>query len=176
MRASFLLLPIALLFTIPPQAAAWQQNSNSVAAADKAQTAAPTSNNSSDDKPREKVKAGTSPATGQISTPGAAAAPQKPASTGGKSPAAVSSAMPYPENERLREQVQSTLRSEPSLAGSRLEVNVNDSQIELSGSVATAREKETARRIAQSYGNNRRVVDSKVNVQSGGTQSSRGER
>jgi osmotically-inducible protein OsmY len=79
---------------------------------------------------------------------------------------AIQSSVAHSENDRLREQIQSTLRKEPSLASSRVEVEVNSSQIVLSGSVPTQREKQAAYRLAQSYGNNRRVVDDKVNVQS----------
>jgi len=170
MRASFLLLPIALLFTLPPRAAAWQHSSNY--AADKAQTTAPTANNSSDAKVREKVRAETSPASGQTPTPGAVAGNAQSGSSGGN-PSAIRAVIPSPENEKLRGQIQNTLRNEPSLAGSRLDVKVTDTQIELSGSVPTGREKEVAHRLVQSYGNNRRVVDSKVDVQSGGAQSQR---
>jgi hypothetical protein len=168
MRSSFLLVLIPLLFAIPPQAAAWQQNSNPVPAADKAQAAAPTANNSGDAKLGEKVKAVSSPATGQTPAPAAVAGSSQPGSTG-ENPSAIRAVIPSPENEKLRGQIQNTLRNEPSLAGSRLDVAVTDSEIELSGSVPTGREKEAARRLAQSYDNNRRVVDSKVNVRSGAT-------
>jgi len=168
MQASFLSLLSALLFTISLQAAGWQQNSPPKDAGGEARTAAPAASSSSDNKPREKVKA--SPVAGQTSMREAVAENAQPGSSGGSSPA-IKAAIPSPANEELRGRIQDTLRNEPSLAGSRLDVTVTDSQIELSGNVPTAREKETARRIAQSYGNNRRVVDSKVNVKSGGAQS-----
>jgi osmotically-inducible protein OsmY len=38
-------------------------------------------------------------------------------------------------------------------------VNVTDSTIELSGTVPTGKEKQTAKRIAQSYAGNRKVID-----------------
>ena len=79
---------------------------------------------------------------------------------------------PDGDNQKLREQILNVLRAHSSLASSSFEVEVSDSQIELSGSVPTAREKEIARRIAQSYGNNRSVADTKVGVQNaGGAQS-----
>jgi osmotically-inducible protein OsmY len=106
--------------------------------------------------------------TASAGDPGASTpADAKTASAGGPGSAALGSAT-GPENERLRQQIQSTLRNEPSLARSPLDVEVTGSQIVLSGIVPTARDKQTARRIAQSYGNNRRVVDSKVSVQSAG--------
>ena len=75
---------------------------------------------------------------------------------------------PDGDNQKLREQILNVLRAHSSLASSSFEVEVSDSQIELSGSVPTAREKEIARRIAQSYGNNRSVVDAKIDVRNAG--------
>jgi hypothetical protein len=98
-----------------------------------------------------------SPATGETAIPGEAAILGGVASAG--------------ENQELREQILNALHAHSSLASSTIDVEVSDSQIVLSGSVPTARERETARRIAQSYGNNRSVVDSKIGVRNiGGTQ------
>ncbi len=83
---------------------------------------------------------------------------------------AVSRQMPAPplapdgDNQEIQGQIQSALRAQSSLGSSSLEVKVTDSQIELAGSVPTAREKETARRVAQSYGNNRTVEDKNIIV------------
>jgi hypothetical protein len=75
------------------------------------------------------------------------------------------------DNQELRERILNALHAHSSLASSTIDVEVSDSWIVLSGSVPTAREKETARRIAQSYGNNRSVVDSKIGVRNiGGAQ------
>ena len=71
---------------------------------------------------------------------------------------------PDGDNEQIQGRILKALRAQPSLANSSFEVKVSDSKIELSGSVPTAREKETARRIAQSYGNNRNVGDAQVIV------------
>jgi osmotically-inducible protein OsmY len=71
---------------------------------------------------------------------------------------------PDGDNQEVRGRILSALRAQSSLASSTFEVNVTDSQIELSGSVPTAREKEIARRIAQSYGNNRGVAAAKIVV------------
>jgi hypothetical protein len=79
---------------------------------------------------------------------------------------------PAGDNQELRGQILNGLHAHSSLASSTIDVEVSDSRIVLSGSVPSAREKETARRIAQSYGNNRSVVDSKIGVWNiGGTQS-----
>jgi Flp pilus assembly secretin CpaC len=72
------------------------------------------------------------------------------------------------ENQKLREQILNALRADSSLASSSFNVEVSGSQIVLSGSVPTAREKETARRIAQSYGNNRGVGAAKIDVRNAG--------
>ena len=99
-----------------------------------------------------------SPATGETATPGETAI------FGGPSPAG--------DNQELCGQILNALHAHSSLASSTIDVEVSDSRIVLSGSVPSAREKETARRIAQSYGNNRSVVDSKIGIRNnGGTQS-----
>ena len=91
-----------------------------------------------------------SPATGKTPAPGEAAILGGPASA--------------EDNQELREQILNALHAHSSLASSTIDVEVSGSRIVLSGSVPTAREKEIARRIAQSYGNNRSVVDSKIGV------------
>ena len=78
------------------------------------------------------------------------------------------SSAPEGENQKLREQILNALRADSSLASSSFNVEVSGSQIVLSGSVPTAREKETARRIAQSYGNNRSVGATKIDVRNAG--------
>lgn len=72
------------------------------------------------------------------------------------------------DNQELCGKIMNGLRAQPALASSSFDVEVSDSRIEISGSVPTAREKEIARRIAQSYGNNRSVVDTKVAVRNAG--------
>lgn len=72
------------------------------------------------------------------------------------------------ENQKLREQILNALRADSSLASSSFSVEVSGSQIVIGGSVPTAREKETARRIAQSYGNNRGVSAAGIDVRNAG--------
>jgi osmotically-inducible protein OsmY len=105
---------------------------------------------------------GSSPATGETATPSGAAAED-----GSQSTPAFRLA-PDGDNQKLREQILNVIQEDSSLASSNLDVDVSDSQIELSGSVPTAHEKEIARRIAQSYGNNRSVRDAKVSVRNAG--------
>jgi len=59
----------------------------------------------------------------------------------------------------LKGQLDQAYQSEPSLSGSNIQVEVTDTAIQLSGSVPTAKEKTTAKRIAQSYSGNRKVVE-----------------
>lgn len=59
----------------------------------------------------------------------------------------------------LKGQLESAYQAEPTLTGSNIQVNVSDTTVELSGSVPTGKEKITAKRIAQSYAGNRKVVD-----------------
>lgn len=75
---------------------------------------------------------------------------------------------PDDDNQKLREKILNVLRAHSSLASSNFNVEVSDSRIELSGSVPTAREKEIARRIAQSFGNNRTVAAAKIEVRNAG--------
>ena len=67
---------------------------------------------------------------------------------------------PDVDSGTLRSQIDSALKSDPSLEKSQLNVDVNDTQITLSGSVPSGKEKQTAMRIAQSYAGNRKVKDS----------------
>jgi hypothetical protein len=60
------------------------------------------------------------------------------------------------------------------LSSSNVNVNVTDSTIELSGTVATGKEKQTAERIAQSYAGNRKIVD-RITVTGNGNASPTGQ-
>lgn len=59
----------------------------------------------------------------------------------------------------IQMQVQNALQKEPTLSSDSITVAVSDDAIELNGNVATSKEKQTARRIAQSYAGNRKVKD-----------------
>lgn len=59
----------------------------------------------------------------------------------------------------LQSQIQNALKNEPTLINNNLNVSVSDDQIDLAGTVATAKEKLTAERIAESYAGNRKVKD-----------------
>jgi hypothetical protein len=75
------------------------------------------------------------------------------------------------DSATLQTTIQDKLKSEPLLSSSTVNVNVTDSTIELSGTVATGKEKQTAERIAQSYAGNRKVVD-RITVTGNGNSSS----
>lgn len=59
----------------------------------------------------------------------------------------------------LAGQIQTALKNEPTLANDNIMVNVTDDVITLTGTAASGKDKQTARRIAESYAANRRVVD-----------------
>jgi osmotically-inducible protein OsmY len=63
------------------------------------------------------------------------------------------------EHNDLVGQIQTALRNEPTLANDNVMVNITDDTVDLSGTVATGKEKQTAKRIAESFAANRRVVD-----------------
>lgn len=64
-----------------------------------------------------------------------------------------------PDSKSLQGQIQTSLKNDPTLANENVTVNVTPERIELSGSVPTGKEKQTARRIAESYAAERKVVD-----------------
>ena len=67
------------------------------------------------------------------------------------------------QGDTLQSEIENAYSKEPTLAHSSIGVKVTPSEIQLSGKAENAKQKATARRIAQSYANNRRVVD-KVTV------------
>lgn len=82
----------------------------------------------------------------------------------GQSPTVPQGEAPLPssnvsDSASLQQQLDQAYQSEPSLNGSRINVAVSDSQVQLSGSVPTNKDKITAERIAKSYAGNRKVVD-----------------
>lgn len=62
-------------------------------------------------------------------------------------------------DDQLQQQIQTALKNEPTLANDNINVNIAADKIELTGDVATGKEKKTAKRIAESYAANRKVVD-----------------
>jgi osmotically-inducible protein OsmY len=59
----------------------------------------------------------------------------------------------------LQNQIQNALRNEPTLGNDNLNVTVSEDEIDVAGTVATAKEKLTAKRIVQSYAGNRKVKE-----------------
>jgi hypothetical protein len=62
-------------------------------------------------------------------------------------------------SDQVRSDIQTALRNEPTLTSANVSVNVTDDSIELNGSVPSAKDRDEAKRIAQSFAGNRRVVD-----------------
>ncbi len=62
-------------------------------------------------------------------------------------------------NAALQGRIQQALQNEPTLSASHVSVSVTDSAIELSGTAASTKDKETAERIAQSFDGNRKFTD-----------------
>ena len=63
------------------------------------------------------------------------------------------------DSATLKGQLESAFQAEPTLTGSNIQVSVSDTTVVLNGSVPSGKEKITAKRIAQSYAGNRKVVD-----------------
>ncbi len=60
----------------------------------------------------------------------------------------------------LQSQIANALRDEPALSNSHIVVNVTAESIDLSGTVGSGKDKQTAERIAQSFDGNRKLNDS----------------
>src|SRR5262249_53889207 len=66
---------------------------------------------------------------------------------------------PLASTATLKGQIENALRNDAQVGSSKLNVNVTDTTIELSGNVPTGRERTAAYRIAQWFAFNRRVQD-----------------
>jgi osmotically-inducible protein OsmY len=121
--------------------------------------------------------AGNTSAASGTQTSSGTTAPSASASTQSSTSASRSSGLPASDqpaasdSATLQTTIQDKLKSEPLLSSSTVNVNVTDSTIELSGTVSTGKEKQTAERIAQSYAGNRKVVD-RITVTGNGNSSS----
>ena len=62
-----------------------------------------------------------------------------------------------PDREQLRQRIETALRNESSLTGTRLIVNVSDDAVDVSGNTDTNKQRLAARRIVQSFAGNMRV-------------------
>jgi hypothetical protein len=62
----------------------------------------------------------------------------------------------------LAGQIETALHDETALAGNRILVSVNETEIVLSGSVANRKQRRTADRIAESFAVNRKMIDKLV--------------
>jgi osmotically-inducible protein OsmY len=113
----------------------------------------------------------TAPATNQSATGSNAIG----ANVGGASSVSPASGAPagisINDSATLQSQIQNAMQNEPTLRNDSVNVTVNDSTIELSGSVQNSKEKETARRIASSFAGNRRLKD-RITLSGKGTASS----
>lgn len=64
-----------------------------------------------------------------------------------------------PDNASLQGQLQTAFKNDPNLRNDNVTTNVTDDTIELTGTVANGKERQTAKAIAESYAGNRKVVD-----------------
>jgi hypothetical protein len=65
-------------------------------------------------------------------------------------------------NAGLQSRINDALRNEPTLGASHVTANVSDSGIDLSGTVGSVKDKQTAERIASSFDGNRKITDNIV--------------
>lgn len=83
--------------------------------------------------------------------------------------APIANATTNSEDTELAPEIESALHSDPVLANRQLHAQVTDTEIILTGAVATGKEKQDAQRIAESYAANRRVVNKIAITGQGGT-------
>ncbi len=110
----------------------------------------------------------TSPGTAsqQSTTPSTSSGSQSSSQTGTGTGTGTASGMPQSDvnaastdNTTLQSQIQGALKNEPTLANDAIVVVVSDNAVDLSGTAGSKKERQTAKRIAQSYANNRKVMD-----------------
>jgi BON domain len=65
-------------------------------------------------------------------------------------------------NTTLQARIEDAIRNEPTLGNSHVAINVTDSSINLTGTVGSSNDRETAERIAQSFDGNRKLNDKLV--------------
>ena len=100
------------------------------------------------------------PATASYAADGQKAEPnaQAPAVPQANNPASLNPPDPA-TNAALQGRIQQALQNDSTLSSSHVSVSVTDSAIELSGTAASIKDKETAERIAQSFDGNRKFTD-----------------
>jgi osmotically-inducible protein OsmY len=64
-----------------------------------------------------------------------------------------------PDNASLQGQLQAAFKNDANLRNDHIATNVTDDTIELTGTVASGKERQSAKAIAESYAGNRKVVD-----------------
>ena len=69
-----------------------------------------------------------------------------------------------PPSAEIQTQIQNKLATEPLLTSTSVAASVDDKSVVLSGSVENEQQHDLARRIAESYAGNRRIVD-KIQIQ-----------
>ena len=65
-------------------------------------------------------------------------------------------------NAALQSRINDALRNEPTLGASHVVSNVSDTGIDLSGTVGSTKDRQTAERIASSFDGNRKLTDNIV--------------
>lgn len=99
---------------------------------------------------------GSQPAT----TAGSPGMPQSDVNAGQSSnPAGQTGAMGAGSSSDLQGQIENAIKADTSLSSCNTNVNVTDTQIELTGTRPTGKERQSAKRTAQSFAGNRKVVD-----------------
>ncbi len=104
--------------------------------------------------------------TGSVATPSQQSS--TPDSTASQAAGSASATPAASGSEQVKSDIQTAFRNEPTLTSTNVSVSVTDDSIQLSGSAPSAKDRDEAKRIAQSFAGNRKVVD---NIQVSGSPS-----
>jgi len=111
---------------------------------------APSSQSSS---PSASPSSSSSDQSGQSSSTGSSSAVGSPAGQSGSTTGATES------SDQVKNDIQTAFRNEPTLTSSGVSVDVSSDTVTLSGSVPSQKDRDEAKRIAQSFAGSRKVVD-----------------
>ncbi len=108
------------------------------------------------------------PSTNPGTTPGsnaggtsqpAGAVTQNSGGAQGSNPGAPEVGTTMPDNASLQGQIQNAFKNDPNLKNTNVVTTVTDESIELTGNVATGKDRQAAKAIAESYAGHRKIVD-----------------
>jgi hypothetical protein len=161
------ILLIACLFTFAGLAEAQSSSADQSTGATNQQGSGTTTPQAASTTTQQPASATTPQAAGMMNQRSTATATQQsssgnsanPSEAGGTSAATPANTNTNAENGPLQTRIENGIRNEPGLGDSHVSVTVSDRTIDLSGTVASSKDRLTAERIAESFDGNRQLND-----------------